>query len=87
MSDIVQDTHYVFDGESLLQRLPRTVGRTFDEICQSFKRYLLSNYGTVENVTVVFDGCYLVPSTKGSKQIRRSKRGYYESRKKCRMAI
>ena len=71
MSDIVQDTHYVFDGESLLQRLPQTVGRTFDEIFQSFKRYLLSNYGTVENVTVVFDGCYLVPSTKGSKQIRR----------------
>ena len=31
------------------------------------------DYGTVENITVIFDGGYLVPSTKGSKHIRRSK--------------
>ena len=35
-------------------------GRTFDEICQFFKYYLLSNYGKVENFTVVFDRGYLV---------------------------
>ena len=35
-------------------------GRTFDKICQFFKHYLLSNYGKVENFTVVFDRGYLV---------------------------
>ena len=73
MPDIFQEAHYIFDGGSLLQRLPWTVGSTFDEICQSFKHYLLSNYQTVKNTTVVFDGAYLVPSTKGSKHIGRSK--------------
>ena len=51
MSDILQDTNYVLDGWSLLQRLPWTVGSTFDEICQSFKNYLLNKYGTTENIT------------------------------------
>ena len=74
MPYIFQDTHFVFDGESLLQRLPWNVGRTFDEICQSSKHYLLSNYGTVKNRTVILDGGYLVPFTKGRKHIRRSKR-------------
>ena len=64
MPNIFQDTHYVFDEGSLLQRLPWTVESTFDEICQSFKHYLLNNYGTVENITVAFDGGYLVPSTR-----------------------
>ena len=73
MSDILQDTHYVLDGESLLQKLPWTVGSTFDEICQSFKNGLRSNYATAKNVTVVFDGGYLLPSTKDSTHIRRSK--------------
>ena len=44
--------------------LPWTVGNTFDEVCQSFKNYVLNNYGTAENITVVFDG-YLLASTKG----------------------
>ena len=74
MPHIFQDTHYVFAGESLLQRLPLTVGRTFNEMCQSSKHYLLNNYGIVENRTVIFDGDYLVPSSKGSKHIKRSKR-------------
>ena len=39
-------------GRSLLQRLPWTVGSTFDEISQSFKHYFLNNYGTAENITV-----------------------------------
>ena len=56
-----------------MQRLLQTVGRTFDEICQSSKRYLLNNYRTVENITVASDEGYLVPSTKGSKHIRQSK--------------
>ena len=64
MPDIFQDTHYLFDGGSLLQRFPWTVGRTFDEICQSFKHYLLNSYGRSENITVVFDGGYLVPSAR-----------------------
>ena len=51
MSDILQDTNYVLDGWSLFQRLPWTVGSTFDEICQSFKKYLLNKYGTTENIT------------------------------------
>ena len=70
MPHIFQDTHYVFDEEPLLQRLPRTVRRTFDQICQSFKHYLLNNYGTVENRTVILDGAYLVPSTKGQNKKR-----------------
>ena len=52
--DINQDTHYDLDGGSWLQRLPWTVGDMFNEICQSFKNYLLNNYGTAENITVVF---------------------------------
>ena len=73
MPDVFPDTHYAFDGESLLQRLPRNVGRTFDEICQSSKHYLLNKHGTVENITVVFDGGFLVPFIKGSKHISRYK--------------
>ena len=73
VSDILQDTHYVLDGGSLLQRLPWTVASTFDEVCQSFKNYLLNNCRTAENITVVFDGGYLVPSIKNSTHIRRSK--------------
>ena len=65
MPDIFQDTHYVSDEESLWQRLPRTVGKTFDEMCQSSKRYLLNNYGTVENIAVVFDGRLLGSFYKG----------------------
>ena len=71
--DIVRDTHYVFYDDSLLKRLTRNVERTFDEIFQSVKHILLKKYGTVENIVVVSDGGYLVPSTKGSKHIRRSK--------------
>ena len=73
MPDIFQDAHYDFDGESLLQRLARAARRKLYKIYQSSKHYLLNNYGTVENINVVFDGGYLVPSTKGSKHIRRSK--------------
>ena len=75
ISDILQDTHYVLDGGwgTLLHRLPWSVGSTFDEIYQSFKNYLLNNYGTAENITVVFDGGYLFPSIKDSTHMRRSK--------------
>ena len=73
MPDIFEDTHYVFDGESLLQRLPRTVRKTFDEIYQSSKHYSVKNHRAVENITVVLDGGCLVPPTKGSKHIRRGK--------------
>ena len=72
-SDILQGTHYALDGRSLLQRLPWTVGSTFDEIFQSFKNYLWNNYVTAENTTDVFDGGYLVRFTKDSTHIRRSK--------------
>ena len=44
-----------------------------NKICQSFKHYLLNNYGTVKNITVTFDGGYLVPSKMGSKHNRQSK--------------
>lgn len=73
LSDILQETHYVLDGESSLQRLPQTVGSTLDEICKYFKNYLFSNYGTTENITVVFDGGYQLPSAKYGTYIRRSK--------------
>ena len=43
---------------ALLQRLPWTVGNTFDEIYQSFKNYYPKNYGTAENMTVVLDRGY-----------------------------
>ena len=65
MPDILQDPHYVLGMGSWLQRLPWTVGGMFDKICQSFKNYLLNNYGAAENITVIFDG-YLVPSLKDS---------------------
>ena len=71
--DIFQHDHCVFDEESLLQRLSQIFGRTFDEICQ-FSKHLGNNRATVENITVVFDGGYLVPSKKGSKHTKRNKR-------------
>ena len=33
---------------------------------------MLSNYGTADNITVVFDGGYLLPSTKDTTHLRRS---------------
>ena len=60
-------------GEVIVAKTSWTVASTFDEIYQSFKNYLLNNYGTVENITIVFDRGYLVPCPKGSKHIRRSK--------------
>ena len=71
--DFPQGTHYVLDGGSLLQRLPWTVGSTYDEICQSFKNYLLNICGTADDISVVFDGRYLLPSTKDTTHLRRSK--------------
>ena len=49
---ILQNIYYVLDGVSLLQKLPQTVGGTFDEICQYFKNYFLNNYGAAESITV-----------------------------------
>ena len=49
---ILQNIYYVLDGVSLLQKLQRTAGGTFDEICQSFKNYFLNNYGAAESITV-----------------------------------
>ena len=60
-------------GGVIVAKTSWTVASTFDEIYQSFKNYLLNNYGTVENITIVFDRGYLVPCPKGSKHIRRSK--------------
>ena len=65
-------THYILDGWSLSQKLPWTAGSTFDEICYSFKSYLLNNYRTAENITVIFEG-YLLSSTKDSTHIWRNK--------------
>ena len=62
----------MFLMECIITKVSRTVGSTFDKICQSFKNYLLSNCGTAENITVVFNG-YLVPSTKDSTHIWRNK--------------
>ena len=56
----------------MLQRIPWVVGNTYDEICQTYTHYLLSNYGTANNITVVFDGGYLIPSTKDPTHLRRS---------------
>ena len=70
MPDILQDIHYFLDCGSLLRRLPWTTGSTFDEICQSFINYLLSNYGATENITVAFDGDNWLPNTKDSTNIR-----------------
>ena len=64
LTDFPQDIHNVIDGGSMLQRIPTIVGSTCDEICQTYTRYLLSNYVTADNITVVFDGGYLSPSTK-----------------------
>ena len=57
----------------MLQRRIWIVGSTIDELFQSFKTYLRNNYGIVENIAVVIDGRYLLPSTKDSTHIRRSK--------------
>ena len=65
-------THYVIDGSSLLQRIPWTSGNTYAESGQSFIQLLQNNYVSVENITLVFDGCFLNHSTEDTTQLRRS---------------
>ena len=66
LPDFPEDTHNVIDGGPMLRRVPWVVGSTYDEICETYKHYLLSNYRTADNITVVFDGGYLLPSTKAT---------------------
>ena len=68
-----QGTRYVIDGGSLLQRIPWVVRMTFGTIFDSYINYLLKHYGSKDNITVVFDGGYLEPSTKDTTHLRRSK--------------
>ena len=55
-SSMPTNTQYVIDGGSLLQRISWTLGQTYQEICNSHIKYLLSTYGRKEIITVVFDG-------------------------------
>ena len=73
LSSMPDDTHYVIDGGSLLQKVPWTLGNTYQEICDSYNNYLLNNYGSKDNITVVFDGGYFHATTKDTTHLRRTK--------------
>ena len=48
-------THFVIDGEALLQRIPWQHGITYDHVCKTCVQYVERHYG--KQVTIVFD-CY-----------------------------
>jgi len=60
-----QEMNCVLDGGSLLYRLPRPRGTTFDSICTMYVNY-------VKKPTIVFDGYEPGPSTKDTTHLRRS---------------
>ena len=37
LPDLSENTYYVIDGGSMLQRVPWVVGSTYDEICEAYK--------------------------------------------------
>ena len=54
-NEVVPDSvHYVIDGVvSLLQRVPRTKGETFNIVCERYVSYVRNKYGKPK---IVFDG-------------------------------
>ena len=54
-----------------LHKVPWEKGRTYDEICSSYVKYVLKHYG--KGTMIVFDGYDGTPSTKDTTHIRRSK--------------
>ena len=67
---LVNTEIYVFDGGSLLQRLPWPRRATFNGLCQLYTDYVTKNYS---NSVVVFDGYETGPSTKDNTHLRRSR--------------
>ena len=63
-------SYYVVDGGWLLQQIPWTKGRTFNDTCADYAMFLMTHYG--RECTVVFDG-YPDFSTKDTTHIRRAK--------------
>ena len=63
-------SYYVVDGGWLLQQIPWTKGRTFNDTCADYATFLMTHYG--RECTVVFDG-YPDFSTKDTTHIRRAK--------------
>ena len=59
-------------GDLCFKESQWTIGNTYAEIYQGYIHYLQNNYGNVENITVVCDGCYLNYFTKDTTHLRRS---------------
>ena len=72
LSDRLRDTNFVIEEGSLLHKISWTIGNIYADICETYIRYLLNNYGEAKNIFVVFDGGYLNPSTKDTTHLRRS---------------
>ncbi|CAC5377686.1 unnamed protein product [Mytilus coruscus] len=64
------ETYFVFDGGSLIHRLPWTKGATVDTICMTNVNYFNNHY---KGAAVVFDGYPSVPTTKDATHISRTK--------------
>lgn len=57
----VENSVYVLDGGALLHRIPWTMGTTWEDICNTYTRYVTGKY---DKAVVVFDGYSDAPSTK-----------------------
>ena len=67
---IPTNVKYVLDGGSLLHKVQWTIGQIFKQICNDYIAYIQKGYSP--DVTIVFDGGYMNPSTKDTTHIRRS---------------
>ena len=63
------NSNFILDGGALLHRIPWVKGTKWDEILQSYTRYVSVKYG---NPTVVFDGYSNEPSIKDTTHCRRN---------------
>ena len=61
--------YYVFDGCSLIHRVPWKRGNSYGEIAQSYADFTIRHYGL--NATVVFDGYGEGPTIKDNTHQRR----------------
>lgn len=68
--EAIVDVHYVINGGALLQRIPWGHTATFDDICDSYIKYVAKRY---VKATIVFDDYPTGPSTKDTAHPRRSK--------------
>ena len=58
------DVRFVLDGGTLLQRIPWSLGATYNSICKIYVQYVQDHFG--KEAVIVFDGYEQGPTTKDS---------------------